>query len=160
MLRHIFAGLACLSLESVVVPSCAATLLTDDVKDGASPTYYSGQCGGRFACSRLGVTIGNGSLTIDMTNLLKDGSPASLDGDLLDEDDDHATYALRTLKSRFTHLDFGINAFRSTTAPRSTCTVRYRDKTFSSLDCTYYVGNDFGDFEPTQFSFFRRAGTP
>ncbi|MBB2189346.1 hypothetical protein HLH34_05125 [Gluconacetobacter azotocaptans] len=141
-------------------PASAATLSTDDFKGEASPTYYPGQCGGRFACSRLGVTTGNGSLTVDMTNLLKDGSPAVLDGNVLDEDDDHATYALRTLKSRFTHLDFGVDAFRSKTAPQSTCTVRYRDKAFSSLDCTYYIGNDFGDFEPVQFSFFRRTDAP
>ncbi|GBQ82361.1 hypothetical protein AA13595_0906 [Gluconacetobacter johannae DSM 13595] len=70
------------------------------------------------------------------------------------------TLRLCTLKSRFTHLDFGIDAVRSRTAPQSTCTLRSRDKAFSSLDCTYYVGNDFGDFEPMQFSFFRRTGVP
>ncbi|NHO33767.1 hypothetical protein [Acetobacter fallax] len=143
-----------------LVPEARAQVMPLDLPATESHfTTYTGHCTGSYGCRTLSVDTHDDSLSIDMTDLIRDGSHAILAGVKIadPEGGDREVYRLTTLTSQFRHADFKAGKFQADSVPDSTCIIHrpMHDAALSSLSCTYYTVNEFGDADPTIFGFVR-----
>lgn len=131
----------------------------DNVAGDSQAMTYSGHCTGSFSCRSLTVDTHEDSLSIDMTDLVRDGSHATLTGERIADPEgmDRDVYRLTTLISEFRHVDFRVGKFKDENVPDSLCTIErpQRNAALSAINCTYYVVNEFGDADPVIFGFIR-----